>query len=394
MNRTASASPRLRILLVLQSAYPISSGGGAESQVRTLSRAFRAHGQRVTIVTPMVGHGPQVRLERIDGVPVYRVPYPRIRLLGSPILWWAHARFLYARRHRYDVWHVHIAGQIGAVTALAGRLLGKPVMAKLAGPWDLERGALGKPFLPRHWLSYPLLRLMRTWQATSRRMATALLSKGIDQKRITMIPNAVDTVRFRDIPPRGDGPPHFIFIGRLMPQKALDILLRAFARVCAMQPRATLTLVGDGSLATELAALADTLGITGNVRFTGHRNDIETLLAEANIGVLCSHTEGLSNSLLESMASGLPMVASCISGSEDFVLHGDNGWLCEAGDVESLVQCMQEAAALPAEQRRLYGERARQRVEHLAGLETVTGQLLSLYRNAVPPRAELAQTDG
>ncbi len=393
MTGTASASRPLRILLVLQSAYP-AAWGGAERQVRTLARAFKAQGHRVTVVTPMVRYGPQQRVGRLDGVPVARLPYPRIPILCNLLMCVAHFRFLLARRDRYDVWHVHIAGEIGGVTALAGRLFGKPVMAKLAGPWDLERGALGRPFLPRHWVTYPLLRLMRTWQATSQRIATALLSKGIAPERIVVIPNAVDTSRFREIPLRGDGPPHFIFLGRLMPQKALDNLLRAFARVSSTQPRATLTLVGDGPLAAELAGLADALGVAGSVRFTGHRNDIEALLGEANIGVLCSDTEGLSNSLLESMASALPMVASRVSGSEDFVLPGENGWLCEAGDVESLAQCMQEAAALPAEQRRLFGARARTRVERLAGLEAVTHRLLDLYRDAVPSRAGLAQADG
>ncbi|HEY5971942.1 MAG TPA: glycosyltransferase family 4 protein [Pseudoxanthomonas sp.] len=393
--RVTAAAPQrpsrpLRILMVLQSAYP-SPRGGAERQVRTLARSFKAQGHRVTVVTPMVGYGPQQAVGRLDGVPVARLRYPRIRVLGGLMLCLLHARFLLARRHRYDIWHVHIADQIGAVTALVGRLCSRPVMAKLAGPWDLERGAMAPTRSPQYWLTYPLLRLMHTWQATSQRIATALLSRGIDRERIVVIPNAVDTSRFRGIPPRENGPPRFIFVGRLMPQKALDVLLQAFARVLPQQPHATLTLVGDGPLAAELAQLANDLGVAGSVRFTGHRTDVETLLAQANIGVLCSHTEGLSNTLLESMASGLPMVASRVSGSEDFILDGENGWLCEAGDAEALARCMLAAAALPAAQRTALGESARTTVENLAGLDAVTRRLLDLYFDAVPAPAQCVQ---
>ena len=109
----------LRVLMVLEALYPATNGGGAESQVGTLARGLRARGHRVTIVTPMFLGG-MPRVSRLEGSALVRLRYPRIRLLGGPWLWLAMLRFLLVRRHRYDVWHVHIAHYMGAVTALAG----------------------------------------------------------------------------------------------------------------------------------------------------------------------------------------------------------------------------------------------------------------------------------
>lgn len=386
MTGTASALRPLRILLVLQSVYP-ATYGGAESQVRTLARAFKAHGQRVTIVVPRVNYGAQERITRIDGVPVFRLPYLNIPLLNGPFLWVNHARFLIARGHRYDAWHVHIAHHMGAVTAALGRWQSKPVVLKVAGSWELERGTLSSSIKPWTWIAYRFLLLADKWQATSQRMATTLAGKGVPASRIVVLPNAVETSRFRNIKRAPQGAPRFIFIGRLVRQKALETLLDAFAATLPAHPGATLLVVGTGPLLDELKAQASRLGLDASVTFTGHRNDIEVVLADANIGVLSSRIEGLSNTLLESMAAGLPMVASRISGNEDFVRTGENGWLFEPGDREGLARCLDAAASLSPAQRTAMGECARDTVEQQAGVDSVINRLMALYRGSAAMHA-------
>ena len=368
-----------RVLMVLESAFPAPRGGGAEAQVRTLARGLRKRGKPVTVLTPMFANGPQQRVSRVDGVPVCRLPYPRVRLLGGPLLWLLLARFLYRRRHRYDAWHVHIAHHVGAVCALMGHWLGKRVLVKVSGWWELERGTLA----PRAW---PLARLARRcllladgWQAISRRIASELVDIGIPPARIIHIPNAVDTVRFGGIkhPPAA---PCFLFIGRIVAEKGLPTLLDAFADVVAAHPAVRIIVVGTGPLLESLRSRAVSSGIAGSVEFTGHRDDIESLLAEANIGVLPSRIEGLSNTLLECMASGLPVVASRISGNEDFIRHDDNGWLFEVDDSAALAECLLDAAALAPQQRDAMGARARATVESRASLDRVLDRLLEAYR--------------
>jgi glycosyltransferase involved in cell wall biosynthesis len=224
------------------------------------------------------------------------------------------------------------------------------------------------------------LRRTEKWQAISRRIASTLVARGIPESRIAYLPNAVDTERFSNIHRAADAPPRFIFIGRLEAEKGHSTLFSAFSDISASHPDATLLLVGTGSMEEQLKAEAARLGIAGRVTFAGHREDIEAQLADANIGLLCSRIEGLSNAMLESMASGLPMVASRISGNEDFVRHGENGWLFDYGDRAQLAACLATAASLTPQQRVAMGQAALETVQRQSGLDQVLGKLIHLYR--------------
>lgn len=370
----------LHVLMILESAFPSATGGGAEAQVRTLALGLRAKGHRVTVVTPLVSTGPDGVVGRVDGIPVCRLRYPYFPLLGGLVLWMRLAMFLWNRRLRYDAWHVHIAHHLGAVCALMGNWINKPVLLKVSGWWELEHGVLANNAAPLSRLAYVCLRRATAWQAISTRIAASLVAKGIPPARIVAIPNAVDTVRFRGIQRTPAPSPRFVFIGRLVPEKGLDVLLRAFAVALHDHPQATLRLVGSGPLESSLMVLASDLGITGQIEFCGHRNDIEVVLAKSDIGVLASRIEGLSNTLLECMAAGLPMIASKVSGSEDFVRPGETGWLFEPDDQKQLALCLQAAAALPVDLRLEMGKKAREYVENRAGVALVTERLSALYR--------------
>jgi glycosyltransferase involved in cell wall biosynthesis len=381
--------PPLHVLMVLESTYPSPHGGGAEAQVRTLARALRARGQLVTVLTPLMATGPQQRIGRVDGVAVCRLSYPRLRLIGGFVLWCRLILFLWARRRRYDAWHVHIAHHLGAVCALLGRWLGKPVVVKVSGWWELEHGALAANPGVLARIAFHCLRHADAWQAISKRIAAELVKKGIPASRIFAIPNAVDTVRFRkNVRTPGVGP-RFVFIGRLVHEKGLDTLLDAFVDTLHRCPDAHLRIVGTGPLESMLKLRATELGIASQVEFSGHREDIETLMADADIGLLTSRIEGLSNTLLECMSAGLPMIASRVSGSEDMVRPGDNGWLFEPGDRGALAACLAEAALLPLERRQWMGARARETVERQAGLDSVLDSLLVLYRGNIETNASV-----
>lgn len=397
INATAQTPPesrpprRPRVVMVLESMYPPTRGGGAEAQVRTLSRAMRKRHQRVMVVVPLNRHGPQEAVSRVDGVPVCRLRYPRLRVIGGPALWLVLALFLFGRRHRYDVWHIHMARSWAVLCALLGPVMGKRTVVKISGSADLERGPLapGGNLVER--IAYRCLRRIDRWQAISQRIA-GFLRERMPAERVGAVPNAVDVARFADtVHPAGAA--RFIFIGRLVPEKGIPTLLEAFCDTVADFPGIHLTIVGTGPLMEELQARASALGLSESVSFTGHRDDVQTLLASANVGVLPSHFEGLSNALLESMASGLPMVASRISGNEDFVIEGHNGWLFEPADRVGLSRCLAAAARLTPDERRAMGENARGTVARQAGIDQVLDQLVTLYSDdaAASPAVGLSQ---
>lgn len=377
----------VHVLMVIESHYPARGGGGAESQVRTLARGLRERGHRVTILTPLSRMGPQKRVSRVDGVPVCRLPFPRVRVLGAPVLWARLLAFLWRRRHRYDAWHAHIGHHMAAWSCVIGRMLGKPVIVKIAGGWEFAH-ALSDRRGPMSRLTFAGLSQATHWHAISERIAGALVEQGVERDRLLVVPNAVDTRRFRTIEPTPSRLPRLVFVGRLARIKGLDVLLDAFADALRDGPGASLRLVGAGDQEQALRAQAEALGIADRVRFDGHRSDMEQVLADADIAVLSSHQEGLSNTLLECMAAGLPMVATRVSGSEDLVRHGENGWMCEPGDREGLAACLREAIACPPAVRVAMGQRARQGIESYAALPRVLDRLLDAYRGGRGDPAE------
>ena len=374
-----------RVLMVLESAFPAPRGGGAEAQVRTLSAGLRKRQGRVTVLTPMFARGPSEPVSRVDGVPVCRLRYPRVRLLGGPVLWLTLATFLYRRRNRYDVWHVHIAHHVAAVCALMGQWLSKRVVVKVSGWWELERGVLAAHRWPLSRLAFRCLKRVDAWQAISRRIARTLADRGVPADRILLLPNGVDTARFCGMTRNTQCPAHFLFVGRLVPEKGLDQLIDAFSSIAEDFPEARLTIVGAGPLRERLGRKSVDAGIATAVTFAGHNEVITGFLRDATVGVLPSRIEGLSNTLLEYMASGLPVVATRISGNEDFLTHGVNGWMYEPGNHAALADCLREAAALSQDQRNAMGEHARGVVVLRADIERVLDRLLSLYRGDQSP---------
>lgn len=378
-------APSLHVLMLLDAAYPPALGGGTEMQVRTLAVALRNRGHRVTVLAPLIDPKSQSRIGRVDGTPVCRLPYPRLQIVGGLWLMLRLAALLWSRRGRYDAWHVHSPRRLGAVAAALGYFVDPEVVIKIASATEFERGTLALHPTPFKRLLFHSLRHADAWQAISQRIATTLAARGIPRERIAAIPNAVDTDRFRPRAHVEAGHRRFLFVGRLVPAKDLFTLLEAFAELLQHHPQANLRLVGGGPLETELKRAARMLGIDARIEFAGYRSDVESLLAEADVGVLPSVVEGLSNTLLECMASGLPMIASRVSGSEDLVRPGANGWLFEPGDRTGLADCLAAAVVLPPSQLRAYGAHARATIERYASVNSVVDRMIHLYRGNSPP---------
>ena len=384
----------LDVVMLVNGAYPPLAGGGTEMQVRTLARALRKRGHRVTVVAPLIRERSQQRVERDDGVVVVRLTFPKVRLLGGIVLMLRLLLFLLSRRDCYDAWHVHSPRQWAALATLLGSLLAKPqVVVKVASALELERGTLARNPSIRSRAVYMCLSRASAWQAISRRIAEGVAAAGIPAHRIAAIPNAVDTARFRPRTRRAPGDARFIFVGRLVEVKNLPLLLDGFAAVMRSHPRAHLRIVGSGPLESSLKQQASRLQIDSNVEFTGHREDVEDLLADADFGVLPSSVEGLSNTLLECMACGLPMIASRVSGSEDLVANGSNGWLFDPGDLDGLTRCLREAASLAPDELLRFGKEARETVERYASLDSVADRIVVLYRgSSLSPHAVFSAT--
>jgi glycosyltransferase involved in cell wall biosynthesis len=162
-----------------------------------------------------------------------------------------------------------------------------------------------------------------------------------------------------------------VMVARLAPLKGHDVLLRALARIAPDQPRLRVVLVGDGPLAGELTALAEELGITDRVVFTGLRRDVPRVLQGADMAVLPSLHEAVPISIIEEMAAGLPIVATDVGGLPDTVSDGEEGVIVPPSDVEALAAALARLG-VDDELRRTMGKRGRQRAESEHSIENTT----------------------
>ncbi len=221
------------------------------------------------------------------------------------------------------------------------------------------------------------------------RLARVLAGHGVDPARLHVIPSGVRPDRFdtpRPLPadvatvldavPR----PRVGFVGRLHPQKSVDVLVRALA---VLGPGAHLVIGGEGPARPALERLVRQLGLSDRVTFLGlvAHDDVPAVLRALDVAALPSRYEELGTGLVEAMACGLPVVASRTGGIPDVVRDGENGLLAEHGDVAGT------AAAL----RRLLGDadlRRRAREHCLATArshrwDALAGRVLDVYTSVL-----------
>ncbi len=382
------------IVMVLDSVFPALGGGGSESQVRTLSLRLMALGVPVRVVVP-AARPSDLAVDTVDGIQVRRITYPRIRWLGALILQLRFAAWLIAERNTYTAIHAHIGGNMAAVAALVGSWLGKPVLVKMAGEVEFAGGVTSQRPSLQSRLRRLAMRRASHLQATSTRIAAALTAGGFEPDRIRVIPNAVDVQRFAQVTRdeafrrrvAGDRVRFMgVYVGRLEIEKDPELMVRAWAGAFGGDPTKVLVLVGTGALRPDLQALAERLHISDAVVFAGGSREVERFNASADIGLLPSRSEGLSNTLLEYMAAGLPVIGTRVSGTEDFIVTRRNGWLIESGDLAAFVHALHEAASLTDGARHTLGRQARATVASRASLDAVLDRLIDIYQSGAPAK--------
>ncbi len=190
---------------------------------------------------------------------------------------------------------------------------------------------------------------------------------GVEPQRVTQIYNGVDAAKFkpRNVKPLALLPQRWRdlddmllvgTVGRLTPVKDQQLLLEAVAQIRSIEPqlfqRLRLIIVGDGPLRANLVALAEQLELTDFVWFAGDRSDVPEVLSTMDLFVLPSLGEGISNTILEAMASGLPVVATAVGGNLELVQEAVTGALVPAGDSSALAgaicNMLRDVAALDA----------------------------------------------
>jgi L-malate glycosyltransferase len=228
-----------------------------------------------------------------------------------------------------------------------------------------------------------------------------LVEQGYPADKIVVIRNGVDTSRFGghsdgtalrhefDIPLHV---PLVVMLARLNPTKGIDCFFEAAAKIRERHPDAHFLVVGecytrnaegkivvDDAYRLELRNRVMSLGLADRVHFTGLRKDVPQVLAAASVSVLPSISEGISNTLLESMAAGVPVVATRVGGTPEVIRDGEHGLLTPPGDPQAIADAILTILGDPALAARL-GANGRQRMVQEFSFEAVVRCTEELYR--------------
>ena len=357
--------------------------GGAETQVSALVRRLRGRGWEPTVVS-LLPDGVVAEGLREAGIAVTSLgmrrgiadPRAIFRLAGV------------FRRTRPDVVHAHMVH--ANLLARAARVVAPvPVLVCTAHNVDEEGRARELGYRLTDGLSDLLTNVSR--HATERYRALGLARAG----KLRYVPNGVDLERFRaDLAARQatraslglDDRFTWLAVGRLDVQKDPETLVRAFAVHTRAVPHATLLLVGEGPLRGRVETVVREEGVQGAVRLLGTRADVPDLLRAADAFVLCSRWEGLPMVALEASASGLPVVATAVGGTDEIVLPGVTGDLVPQQDAASMAAALTSMATRPAAERGAMGDAGRAHVATHYELGRVVDEWERTYRELLGRR--------
>jgi len=346
---------RANVLQIVHGFGLESYGGGAERFAFALSRALDPERFRV-VVCGLWSRGDASEDVHINGLRQHGLAtlslsdWDASHEVGS-FLDTTRALHTYLRQERIDIVHSHC--QFGDIAALI-QAIAYPDLIIVRTPHDGHR----VEWRNKPWRRLLLSELLYPLRYDAEVGVSSGIVKRLDgrpvaclwRRRAVHIPNAIDLSRFRHGPgsmqdrrDRFELPEDAIVIGsvgRLAIEKGYDLLLQAISAVLIEVPEVYLVLVGGGQLADDLTRQAHDLGISEHVRLTGPQSDVEEILPCFDLFVSSSRWEGLSTVVLESMASGVPVVATAVGGTVDIVDDSHNGWLVPPENPRALAKAI------------------------------------------------------
>jgi glycosyltransferase involved in cell wall biosynthesis len=382
-------------VLMLTDRFPPDYGGGAR-QALNLCEKLVQRGVQTSVISAY--RGAKTITDRIGSLEVTRVPQPEQKGFSIPLFYVRLMTQLLRRRGEYDLIHAHALHHHAYVGFLAGGLLRKPAIGKVAGlgtddPASISHRRLGG-------VQLTLLHQATLLVATNQAMVGEVVGSGWPPERLVCIPNGVDTERFR--PAAGEAraslrarlelprhAPIMVFTGPVIRGKGIHDLARAWRGVKEKLAQARLLIVGpctsdehgqvDERYVSEVRSILQEGGVAESVRFVGLVEEPAPYLQASDVFVLPTQREGMPNSLLEAMATGLPLVATRIDCIEEMVPPELRDHLVEVGDADALARAL-VALGRDLEAGKELGALGRQRVVRLYSLDAVADLYVELYR--------------
>lgn len=383
----------MRVLFLTYEYPPVGGGGGTTAEA--LARRFVAGGDEVRVLTSRV---PGLAAEEVvGGVEIRRTwvgrrrPYVCTRTeMAAYVLLSLVPAIREVRRYRPDLLHVFFSYPTGPVGWLVHRWSGRPFVLSLLGadvPGFEERQVRAL----HRWLR-PLTR--RIWGEAAAVVANSEVLGGLARAAfpaggIEVIPNGVDTDRFRPGPPRPPGERlRMVFVGRLAGQKGVGDLLEAALRFRRSGgSNFDLVIVGDGPERKALEQSVRERELESSVTFRGWVpfGELPDLYRGADLYVHMARAEGMPSTVLQAMACGLPVVTTSVGGISELVADGENGFVVPVGDAAGFARALARLASDPGLRRRMATAAAERGARR--GWSVIATRYRELYARALAPNA-------
>lgn len=231
------------------------------------------------------------------------------------------------------------------------------------------------------------------YMALSRDLADYLVDKvQVSPSKMTQVYNGVDTDHFCPAP-HGPQPisgcpfnpaHHFLVgtVGRMQAVKDQVMLANAFVQAIVLDPKLRLhmrlVMVGEGPLRAQVQAVLDAAGLGALAWLPGERSDVADIMRGLHVFALPSLAEGISNTILEAMASALPVVATAVGGNADLMLQGQTGYIVPSAHPQAMALRLVELASSPARAHSM-GQAGRQRVQATFSMQTMVSTYQRVY---------------
>lgn len=375
----------MNVLFTIRYFFPFI--GGTEKQALSLAAELVDKGVAVTIVTSRFDNK-WARQEVMERVTVVRLYSPRIKVVGALFFLTCLAGYLIKNRNHYSLIHTFQIGYTSSLSILMGSLLNKPSLLKLASSGrggDIQRARRtlwGRVFLYVAKKASRIIMVSKTVEQEL--MAEAVnpeklcrISNGVNLKGYDKEGNKKQTRNKLKIPDRKT----VIYTGRLSPEKGVDFLLRCFSKV-TQSTICQLIIIAEGPEKKRVMKRIDQLALTDVMLVIPTVDEIAPYLKAADLFVLPSQFEGLSNSLLEAMACGLPVISTNVGGSIDIIENGVNGLLVEYNDEDGLSQAISHVLG-DSDLAFSLGKHARETVEKKHNIGSIAGEYLNVYNSLI-----------
>jgi glycosyltransferase involved in cell wall biosynthesis len=368
---------RLRVLMLIDKMF---QGGGAERAMVALATHLPQDRFEIMVATTRPSAGPLIDAVRAAGIPHlaldrrHRYDLPPFRRLVTLL-----------RDERIDVLHAHKFGS-NLWGAILGRIARVPVVIAHEHSWSYE-GEPVRRFLDGHVIG----RLAHAFVAVSERDRQRMIDlEGVPPGKIVVLPNpyvprsheSIDLRERLRIPPEA---PVIGTIAVLRAEKALDVLIDAFAELSRSMPEARLVIAGGGAMQESLEEHARRVGMADRIHFLGWWEDVRGVLDALDVAALSSDREGAPLFAIECMAHRVPLVSTDVGNVGDLLADGEGVTLVPTRDPPAFAAALEALLRDPA-RRQAQAEAAAQRFRGFH-VDEVAAQFSALYERLTAARA-------